>query len=116
MKRFIQFLMPVFLLSFILKTDYHQTGRASYYSNKFEGRRTSSGEVFKQDQLTAAQKNLKFGTLFKVTNLNNDSTVIVKINDRLGKSSSSVIDLTLKAARQLNFVRNGHTQVKIQSL
>ncbi|MCE3294602.1 MAG: Rare lipoprotein [Crocinitomicaceae bacterium] len=116
MKRFILFLMPVLLLSFILKTDYRQTGRASYYANKFEGRKTSSGEVFKQDQLTAAHKTLKFGTLVKVTNLKNDSVVVVKINDRLGKSSSSVIDLTLKAAKKLNFVRNGYAQVKIEGI
>jgi rare lipoprotein A len=116
MKRVILFLMPVLLLSFILKTDYEQTGRASYYANKFEGRRTSSGEVFKQSQLTAAHKTLKFGTLVRVTNLKNGSSIIVKVNDRLGKTSSCVIDLTLKGAKELNFVHSGHTRVKIESL
>lgn len=102
--------------SFIPKTEYSQTGRASFYANKFHGRKTSSGEVFNQDNLTAAHKTLPFGTLVKVVNLSNDSVVIVKINDRLGNSSSSLIDLSLKAAQQLNFVRFGHVKVKVESL
>jgi rare lipoprotein A len=109
-------LCVLFLMSFMTKTEYNQTGKASYYANKFNGRKTSSGEVFKQDLLTGAHKNLKFGTLVKVTNLSNDSTVIVKINDRLSQKSGSLIDLSLKAAQQLNFVRNGHAKVKVESI
>jgi rare lipoprotein A len=90
------------------------TGVASYYANKFDGRRTSSGEVFRQDSLTAAHKNLPFGTMLKVTNLSNDSVVYVKVNDRLPQSSKRMIDLSLTAAKQLNFVRKGLTQVKIE--
>lgn len=104
------------LLSFNIKTEYNQTGKASYYSNKFEGRRTSSGEIFRQDLMTGAHKNLKFGTMVKVTNLKNDSTIIVKINDRLSQKSGSLIDLSLKAAKQLNFVKNGYAKVKIETL
>jgi rare lipoprotein A len=114
MKYLTIFFFSLLLISFTKVEPYTQVGRASYYANKFEGRRTSSGEIFKQNQLTAAHKTLKFGTLVKVTNLKNDSTVVVKINDRLSKSSSSVIDLTTKAAKQLNFIRNGHAQVKIE--
>ena len=79
-------------------------------------KKTSSGEVFSQENLTAAHKTLKLGTLVKVTNVANDSTVIVKINDRLSKSSPYVIDLTLKAANRLNFVKNGFAKVKIESI
>ena len=93
-----------------------QTGTASYYHNKFEGRKTSSGEVFRQDSLTAAHKNLPFGTLILVKNLKNDSMVIVKINDRLSQSSSHIIDLSLKAAQKLNFVRNGITKVTLEKI
>lgn len=103
-------------MSFVIKTDYTQTGKASYYANKFNGRRTSSGEIFKQDLMTAAHKTLKFGTMVKVTNLANDSTVILKINDRLSQGSSSLIDVTLKAAKQLNFVQNGRAKVKVEAL
>jgi rare lipoprotein A len=98
------------------QVDSVTTGVASYYANKFEGRKTSSGELFRQDSLTAAHKTLPFGTLVKVTNLSNDSTVVVKINDRLPKSSSRSIDLSLRAAKQLNFVRKGLTQVRIEVL
>jgi len=98
----------------MLSTAQISTGVASYYANKFNGRRTSSGEVFRQDSLTAAHKNLPFGTMLKVTNLSNDSVVYVKVNDRLPQSSKRMIDLSLAAAKQLNFVRKGLTQVKIE--
>lgn len=98
------------------KTNYTQTGKASFYANRFQGRRTSSGEVFKQDNLTGAHKTLKFGTMVKVVNLENDSVVMVKINDRLSQGSASVIDVTMKAAKQLNFVSKGHAKVKIESI
>lgn len=87
-------------------TSLTPTGIASFYAKKFEGRRCASGEVFRHDSLTAAHKTFAFGTLVKVTNLNNDSTVIVRINDRLPKRSKRSIDLTRRAARQLNFIRH----------
>ena len=103
------------LCSFVYSTTF-QTGKASYYHNKFEGQRTSSGEVFRQDSLTAAHKSLPFGTLLRVKNLKNDSIVIVKVNDRLSQKSGHVIDLSLKAAQQLNFVQNGITTVTIEKI
>ena len=84
---------------------------ASFYAKKFEGRRCASGEPFRHNKLTAAHKTLPFGTWVKVTNLSNDSVVIVKINDRLPARSKRGIDLTLSAAKQLNFVRKGLTRV-----
>lgn len=90
------------------------SGVASYYAKKFEGRKCSSGEVFRQDSLTAAHKTLPFGTIVKVTNLKNDSVVIVKINDRLPKNSKRIIDLTRRAAKQLNFIQQGITKVEIE--
>ena len=93
-----------------------QKGIASFYAKKFEGRKTSSGEIFKHDGLTAAHKHLKFGTYVKVKNLKNDSIVIVKVNDRLPKSSKRSIDLTLRAAKQLNFIKLGLTKVEITVL
>lgn len=90
------------------------SGTASYYAAKFEGRRCSSGEVFRQDSLTAAHKTLPFGTMVKVTNLKNDSVVLVRINDRLPKSSKRVIDLTRRAANQLNFIQQGITKVELE--
>jgi rare lipoprotein A len=100
----------------VVEKDDLITGTASYYAHKFEGRKTSSGEIFRQDSLTAAHKSLPFGTLVKVTNLSNDSTVVVKINDRLPPSSRRTIDLTYAAARKLNFIKKGLTKVKIEVL
>jgi rare lipoprotein A len=92
------------------------TGIASFYAKKFNGRKTSSGEKFSNDSLTAAHKKFKFGTYVLVRNLKNDSTVMVKINDRLPQKSKRSIDLTLRAAKQLNFVKSGLTKVEITVL
>jgi rare lipoprotein A len=91
-----------------------ETGTASFYAKSFEGRRCSNGDIFRNDSLTAAHKKLPFGTLVKVTNLSNDCVVIVRINDRLPKSSKRKIDLTRRAARQLGFMKKGITKVKIE--
>jgi rare lipoprotein A len=93
---------------------YQAKGKASYYADKFNGRKTSSGERFNNDSLTAAHKYLPFGTLVIVTNLKNDSVVVVRINDRLPKKSTRIIDLSKAAARKLNFISNGLTQVFIK--
>lgn len=116
MKYLIISLISILTFSFTFQTSISEIGKASFYSNKFNGRKTSSGEVFSQENLTAAHKTLKLGTVVRVTNLTNDSTVIVKINDRLSKSSGHIIDLSLKAANKLNFVRNGFAKVKIESI
>lgn len=89
-------------------------GIASFYANKFNGRKTSCGEKFCNDSLTAAHKSLPFGTLVKVTNLKNDLVVFVRINDRLPQSSKRSIDLTKSAAKQLNFVHAGLAKVSIE--
>ena len=91
-------------------------GIASYYAQKFNGRKTSSGEKFSNENLTAAHKKIKFGTYVLVRNLKNDSTVVVKINDRLPQKSKRLIDLTFKAAQQLNFIKSGLTKVEITVL
>lgn len=91
-------------------------GVASYYAKKFNGRKTSSGEKFSNDSLTAAHKKFKFGTYVLVRNMKNDSTIIVKINDRLPQNSKRSIDLTIRAAKQLNFMRAGLAKVEITVL
>ncbi len=92
------------------------TGLASYYAKRFEGRRTASGEKFRNDSLTAAHKTLPFGSIVKVTNLKNDSVVMVRVNDRLPKYSKRDIDLTIKAAKQLNFIKSGIAKVRLEVL
>jgi rare lipoprotein A len=95
---------------------YKAKGKASYYADKFNGRKTSSGEKFSNDSLTAAHKFLPFGTLINVTNQKNDSTIVVKINDRLPKKSSRIIDLSKAAARKLNFIKSGITLVSLEEI
>ena len=99
-----------------IPTNNKSKGIASFYAKKFNGRKTSSGEKFSNDSLTAAHKKFKFGTYVLVRNLKNDSTVVVKINDRLPQKSKRSIDLTLRAAKQLNFIKSGLTKVEITVL
>lgn len=100
-----------------LRSQYkHETGYASFYSDKFVGRKCTSGEIFKQEGLTAAHKTLKFGTLVKVINLVNDSFVIVKVNDRMPRAAKCCIDLTKTAAKKLNFLAKGIVKVRVEVL
>lgn len=116
MKSLLIFLSLFVSLAFFAqpKDSTKQIGIASYYAKKFEGRKCSCGEKFRNDSLTAAHKTLPFGTKVKVTNLRNDSVVIVRINDRLPKKSKRSIDLTRRAAKQLNFMQAGLTKVSIE--
>lgn len=95
-------LIGIFFIFLLVSASFSDTekGSATFYSNAFNGRRTSSGEVFNNNLLTAAHKSMAFGTTVKVTNIKNDSVVILKINDRLPKSSSHIIDVTLAAAKK----------------
>ncbi len=93
---------------------YTQTGLASYYADKFHGRRTSSGEIYNKHKLTAAHRELPFGTLVKVTNLRNNKSVTVKINDRGPWVSTRIIDLSYAAAKQIDMIAAGEVPVKIE--
>jgi rare lipoprotein A len=90
-----------------------ENGKASFYADKFQGRRTSSGEVFKQDKLTAAHRTLPFGTKVKVTNQANGRSVKVVINDRGPFVAGRIIDLSKKAARKIGMVGAGVASVEI---
>jgi rare lipoprotein A len=89
------------------------TGIATYYDDKFDGRNTANGEVFDQSKLTAAHRNLPFGTKLKVTNLENNKSVIVRVNDRGPFVDSRLIDLTKSAAEALDFIIAGMAKVRI---
>jgi rare lipoprotein A len=91
-------------------------GQASFYSDKFNGRKTASGEIFSQSKMTCASNMLTLGTWVKITNLRNGKTAIVKVNDRLHPSMRRIVDLTRAAATQLGFVAAGLTRVKVEVL
>lgn len=92
----------------------HQTGKASFYADKFEGHLTANGEKYHHNKLTAAHKSLPFGTRVRVTNMANQLTVEVVINDRGPYAEGRIIDLSKSAAEKLNFVNQGLTEVKIE--
>lgn len=89
-------------------------GAASYYGTKFHGRPTASGEIYNQFALTAAHKTLPLGTIVKVTNAQNNKSVIVKINDRGPYIKGRIIDLSTKAAELLGYRHKGTAYVKIE--
>ena len=91
-------------------------GTASYYADAFEGKKTSNGDTFSQSNLTAASKDLPFNTMVKVTNLKNNNSVIVKVNDRMGQRGRHLIDLTTSAFKELGTLADGVLQVKIEVL
>ncbi|WP_298737221.1 septal ring lytic transglycosylase RlpA family protein [uncultured Chitinophaga sp.] len=91
-----------------------ESGKASYYADKFEGRRTASGETFHQNAMTAAHRTLPFGTKVKVINLANGRSVKVRINDRGPFAQGRIIDLSKKAARKLGIISTGVAPVEIQ--
>jgi rare lipoprotein A len=93
---------------------YKKVGYASFYHDKFEGRRTASGEKFRQKKMTCAHRTLPFGTKLLVTNLANDKTVTVTVNDRGPYAKGRIIDLTRAAAKKLDFIQSGHTRVEIE--
>jgi len=96
-----------------LKTAKTQSGVASFYADKFQGLKTASGEVYDKNKLTAAHKELPFGTKVKVTNRKNRKTVTVVINDRLPLSNSRIIDLSKAAAQQIDMIQDGIVQVDL---
>lgn len=93
-----------------------QYGVASFYSNKFNGRKTSSGEIFSQQKLTGAHNTLPMGTYVRVTNLKNGKSIVVKINDRLHHRNKRIIDLTRTGAQKLGYLKSGLTRVKLEVL
>ena len=96
------------------QTGRSETGIASFYHDKFVGRRTANGEIFSQEKFTAAHKTLPLGTWVRVTNLQNDSSVVVRINDRMPAWNKRSIDLTRAGAKKLNYISSGVTRVKIE--
>lgn len=91
-----------------------QEGLASYYSTEFHGRKTSSGEMFDKDALTAAHRTYPFGTILLVTNQKNGKKVEVKVNDRGPLKPERIIDLSYGAANEIDMLRDGLVRVRIE--
>ncbi len=96
--------------------NFQQTGDASWYGPGFHGRKTASGEIYNMYAMTAAHKTLPLGTRVQVTNLSNGKKIIVKINDRGPFHSARIIDLSKKAAQQLDIIKSGFAKVHIKTI
>jgi rare lipoprotein A len=92
----------------------YQKGIASWYGEKFHGKRTSNSEIYDMNKLTAAHKRLPFNTLVEVENLENNKRVIVRINDRGPFIKNRIIDLSFKAARRIDIDKIGTAPVNIK--
>lgn len=89
------------------------TGTASYYADRFTGKRTASGEAYDPEDFTAAHRTLPFGTRVRVTDMASGRSVIVRVNDRGPWSNGRVIDISRAAARELDLIRRGHGPVQL---
>ncbi len=98
----------------VKKPAFEAVGLASFYGRKFHGRRTASGERFNMHAMTAAHRNLRFGSLVEVTNLKNGRRVQVRINDRGPFVKGRIIDLSYAAAKQIGMLAKGVAKVRVR--
>ncbi|MDY0201735.1 MAG: septal ring lytic transglycosylase RlpA family protein [Tenuifilaceae bacterium] len=96
------------------QSGFTQEGKASFYADKFEGRTTASGERYSHEKNTCAHLTLPFGTLVRVTNVENNKSVVVRVNDRGPFVANRIIDLSKSAAKELDFIKTGLAEVKIE--
>ena len=98
------------------KNNYRRvlTGVSSFYAEDFHGKLTANGEVYDMYGLTAAHKTLPLNTIARVTNLDNNKSLILRINDRGPYVKGRILDCSYGAAKKLGFINNGTTKVKIE--
>ena len=92
---------------------YTQTGLGSYYANKFAGRATASGSTYRPGEMTAAHNTLPFGTLIRVTNTRNGRSVEVTVTDRGPHTKGYIVDVSRRAAVQLDIIEAGVVPVQL---
>ena len=96
--------------------SFTQTGMASFYGHAHEGKLTASGDTFDSGALTAAHRTLAFGTMVRVTNLDNGQAVTVKITDRGPYVRKRIIDLSLAAAKAIRMTDKGVAHVRLEAM
>jgi rare lipoprotein A len=94
--------------------DYDETGIASWYGNEFDGRPTANGETFDEDRISAAHKTLPLPSIVRVTNLENDRSLVLRVNDRGPFVAGRIIDLSRRAAEKLGMLKNGTARVRVE--
>jgi rare lipoprotein A len=113
MMKLLTIILYLFAGTFQQQDTITKTGKATYYAAKFEGRKTTSGEIYRNSKFTAAHKKLPFGTEVTVTNLNNNLSVKVIVNDRGPYGKGLTIDLSQAAAKQIGLYKKGVIPCKI---
>lgn len=106
-------LAAVATLSLQAQSTVSVKGKASYYHDKFHGRRTASGSPYHKDSMTCAHLKYPFGTMLRVKNVKNGKEVLVKVTDRGPYSSRYILDLSRAAAHRLDIIRGGYADVEI---
>ena len=96
--------------------DYRETGIASWYGPGFHGKETANGEVFDENEVTAAHRTLPMPSVVRVTNLGNGRSIVVRVNDRGPFAHGRIIDLSRRAAQLLGFERNGTARIRVELL
>jgi len=89
------------------------TGKATWYGGRFHGRKTASGERFDKNDFTCAHRTLAFGTVVRVTNLETDRQVLVRVNDRGPYGKGRIVDVSEAAARKLGMIHRGVVKVRL---
>jgi rare lipoprotein A len=117
---------PRILIILVLAFTWHSTsiaqailgkteaGKASYYSSRFHGRKTSFGEIHKSTELTAAHRTFPFNTMLEITNTDTNEKVVVRVNDRGPYSKSRLVDISKEAARLLGILAKGVASVSVR--
>lgn len=95
---------------------YRESGKASWYGKRFDGRPTANSEIFDMHELSAAHKTLPLPSYVRVVNLNNDKSIVVRVNDRGPFVEGRIIDLSYAAARELGMVEDGVVPVELELL
>ena len=103
---------------YVLPTEegYSERGVASWYGEKFHGHKTSNGEIFSMYQVSAAHKSLPIPSFLKVTNLDNNRSIVVRVNDRGPFHGDRIVDLSYAAALKLGYAHNGTTRVQLDAI
>lgn len=96
------------------EVGYTQTGMASFYAEKFNNKRTASGEKYNMFEMTCAHPSLPFNSIVKITNISNDKWVTLRVNDRGPFTRSRIVDVSKAAALKLEIVRDGTAKVRLE--
>ncbi|RMD75523.1 MAG: septal ring lytic transglycosylase RlpA family protein [Bacteroidetes bacterium] len=114
MKHFFTLLFAFACASVALSAQDAEYGLASYYADKFAGKPTASGELYDPAKMTAAHKTHPFGTILRVTRLDNGKSVEVRVNDRGPYVAGRVVDVSRAAAEKLDLIKDGMARVKVE--